>query len=217
MFKLVVILAVLWNLSYIQSASTAFNDLVINTQGGQVRGIEERTSALGDRYFSWKGIPYAQPPVGNLRFADPVPHQGWSGVRDASDHGSNCATGGLVTDKTGDEDCLFLNVFTTSIIAKRPVMVWIHGGAFVMGSGDDDQATPNHFVTQDVLLVTINYRLGIMGFLSTGDRHAPGNAAMKDMVLALQWVQNNIANFGGDPDNVTIFGLSAGGVAVHCE
>lgn len=191
------------------------NELVIDTEAGQVRGIEERAGTLGDRYFSWKGIPYAEPPVGNLRFRDPVPHRAWSGIRDASEHGFNCATGGLVSDKMGNEDCLTLNVYTTSIVGKRPVMVWIHGGAFILGSGDDSQAPPAHFVSEDVLLVTINYRLGILGFLSTGDRHAPGNYAIKDMQLALRWVKNNILNFGGDPDNVTVFGQSAGGVAVH--
>lgn len=217
MFKVAVLLTIIGVVSHTQSASTGFNDLIINTEGGQLQGIEERTGILGDRYFSWKGIPYAQPPVGDLRFRDPLPHQGWTGVRDASEHGFNCATGGIISDKMGDEDCLTLNVYTNSIIDKRPVMVWVHGGAFILGSGDDDQVTPEYFVTNDVLLVSINYRLGILGFLSTGDRHAPGNYAMKDMILALKWVQNNIANFGGDPDNVTVFGQSAGGVAVHCE
>lgn len=196
----------------VHSASTGFNDLVIDTEGGPVQGIEERTSGLDERFFSWRGIPYAQPPVGPLRFSDPVPHQGWSGVRDASRHGHNCPAG-----SSGDEDCLTLNVYSANIIDKRPVMVWIHGGAFIMGDGDDGAAGPDHFISEDVVYVTINYRLGILGFLSTGDSAAVGNYGMKDMVLALQWVQNNIVNFGGDPDQVTIFGVSAGGVAVHCE
>lgn len=218
MFKLATLVVVLGTVSYLNAdVATPYNDLVINTEGGQVRGIEERTSLLGDRYFSWKGIPFAEPPVGNLRFNDPVRHRGWTGIRDASTNGANCATGGLISDKVGDEDCLFLNVFTQSIIDKRPVMVWIHGGAFILGSGDDDMYTPDFFIPEDVVYVTINYRLGILGFLSTGDRHAPGNYGMKDMVLALQWVKNNIINFGGDPDNITIFGESAGGVAVHCK
>lgn len=216
MFKLAVLVVVLGTVSHL-NASTLFNDLVISTTGGLARGIEERTSLFGDRYLSWKGIPYAEPPTGNLRFADPVPHAGWAGVRDATQHGPNCPSGGIVSDKRGDEDCLTLNVYTQSIIGQRPVMVWIHGGAFILGSGDDDMYGPEFFVTQDVIYVTINYRLGILGFLSTGDRHAPGNYAMKDMVLALKWVRDNIANFGGDPNDVTIFGESAGGVAVHSE
>lgn len=217
MFKLAAFAVVLGTVSYLNAASTPFNDLVINTTGGQVRGVEERTSLFGDRYFSWKGIPFAEPPVGNLRFSDPVAHRGWTGIRDASQHGDSCAVSGIIRDQRGSEDCLFLNVYTQSIIDKRPVMVWIHGGAFILGSGDDAMYGPDYFVTEDVVYVTINYRLGILGFLSTGDRHAPGNYGMKDMVMALKWVKANIVNFGGDPDNITIFGESAGGVAVHCK
>lgn len=218
MFKLAVLAIVLVAaVSQLRAEATAFNDLVINTEGGQVRGQEERTSLFGDRYFSWKGIPYAEPPVGQRRFADPVRHNGWTGVRDARRHGNSCAMAGIILAQVGDEDCLFLNVYTQSIIDKRPVMVWIHGGAFIMGSGDDTMYGPDWFVTEDVVYVTLNYRLGILGFLSTGDRHAPGNYALKDMVMALRWVKNNIANFGGDPDNITIFGESAGSVAVHCK
>lgn len=216
MFKLAVLIVVLGTVSYLNADdATPFNDLIINTEGGQVRGQEERTSLFGDRYFSWKGIPYAEPPVGNLRFNDPVRHRGWTGVRDARRHGDSCATSGFIVSQTGNEDCLFLNVYTQSIIDMRPVMVWIHGGAFVMGSGDDTMYTPDFFVTEDVVYVTMNYRLGILGFLSTGDRHAPGNYAMKDILMSLQWVKNNIINFGGDPDNITIFGESAGSVSVH--
>lgn len=215
MIRITSLFVVLCTLCHINA--TPFNDLVINTEGGQLRGIEERTRTTDERYFSWKGIPYAEPPVGPLRFNDPVPHRGWTGVRDASSHGPNCATIGLISDKLGDEDCLFLNVFTQSVIDKRPVMVWVHGGGFIIGSGDDDRHGPEFYVTEDVVYVTLNYRLGILGFLSTGDRHAPGNYGLKDVVLALQWVKRNIINFGGDPDNITLFGQSAGGVAVHCE
>lgn len=218
MSKLTVLLAVV---AFAAAAEirdrTAFNDLVIQTEGGQVLGTEERIGLLGDRYFSWKGIPYAEPPVGNLRFREPVAHRGWTGVRNASAHGESCPSSGWLADKAGDEDCLFLNVYSTSIIDRRPVMVWIHGGSFTGGSGDDGLYGPDHLITEDVVIVTINYRVGVLGFLSTGDRHAPGNQGMKDMILALRWVQNNILNFGGDPDNVTIFGESAGGCAVHCK
>lgn len=219
MFKFVVLLAfaAVVACSVIDNRSSAFNNLVINTQGGQVQGIEERAGLTGVRYFSWKGIPYAEPPVGNLRFRESVPHRGWSGIRDAGQHGSSCPSGGRREDYTGNEDCLFLNVYSTSIIDRRPVMVWIHGGSFTGGSGDDSTYGPDHLIGEDIVVVTINYRLGVLGFLSTGDRHAPGNYAMKDMLLALRWVQNNILNFGGDPNNVTIFGESAGGVAIHCK
>lgn len=216
MAKIVSILLLLGVATYL-NASTSFNELVINTTGGQVQGIEERAGLLGDRYFSWKGIPYAQPPVGPLRFRAPVPHAGWTGIRDASEHGESCPSDGWLSDKTGDEDCLFLNVYTTNIIARRPVMVWIHGGSFTGGSGDDSTYGPDHLIGEDVVIVTINYRLGVLGFMSTGDRHAPGNYGLKDMQLALRWVRENILNFGGDPDNITVFGESAGSVAVHCE
>lgn len=205
----IVILSVILAVCY--SASLPFNGFVINTEGGQVEGIAETTRGTGIRYYSWRGIPYAQPPTGDLRFRDPVPNSGWTGVRDASEHGNRCPSSG----GQGNEDCLFLNVYSPNIIGTRPVMVWIHGGSFNGGSGDSSSFPPDLYVTEDVVYVTINYRLGILGFMSTGDRFAPGNYAMKDMVLALRWIRNNILNFGGDPDNVTIFGESAGGVAIH--
>lgn len=214
MAKFVATLAILAAFVFLSdSASIPYNELVVNTDGGQVSGTEERTRGTDIRFFAWKGIPYAEPPVGNLRFRDPVPHQGWTGVRDASEHGNTCPS----SSGRGDEDCLFLNVYTTNIIDKRPVMVWIHGGSFNGGSGNSDGFPADLYVAEDVVYVTINYRLGILGFLSTEDQYAPGNYAMKDMVLALRWIRNNILNFGGDPDNVTIFGESAGGLAVHCE
>lgn len=213
MVKFVALLVVVVWAAIAHSASIPFNEWVINTEGGQVSGTEERTRGTDIRYFAWRGIPFAEPPVGNLRFSDPVPHRGWSGVRDGSQHGSTCpASGGR-----GNEDCLFLNVYSKNIIGRRPVMVWIHGGAFNNGSGNSGQFPPDLFLGDDVIFVSINYRLGVLGFMSTGDRHAAGNYGMKDMVLALKWVQRNILNFGGDPDNVTIFGESAGGVAVHCK
>lgn len=209
MFKFIALLALLAvAFSGEVDSRSSFANLVISTQGGQVSGTEERIGLLGDRYFSWKGIPYAVPPVGNQRWRDPIAHGGWTGVRDGSAHGGSC---------TDTEDCLFLNVYSTSIIDKRPVMVWIHGGSFTGGSGDDSTYGPDHLLQEDIVVVTLNFRLGIMGFLSTGDQHAPGNYAMKDILLALRWVQNNILNFGGDPDNVTIFGESSGGCTVHCE
>lgn len=198
--------------------ATPYNpQLIIQTTGGQVQGTEERAGLLGDRYFSWKGIPYAEPPVGDRRFRAPVAHAGWSGVWDGSEHGESCPSSGWLSDKTGDEDCLFLNIYTTTLINRKPVMVWIHGGSFTGGDGDTLMYGPDFLVMEDVVIVTINYRLGVLGFMSTGDQHAPGNYGMKDMILALQWLRDNILNFGGDPDNVTVFGESAGGVAVHCE
>ena len=116
----------------------------------------------------------------------------------------------------GSEDCLFLNVYTpTNIRSRLPVMVDIHGGAFVAGNGDTSVFGPELLLQEDVIYVSFNYRLGVFGFLNTGDHHSPGNNGLKDMILVLRWVQDNIAFFGGNPDDVTILGLSAGGAAVH--
>ncbi|XP_053687964.1 juvenile hormone esterase-like [Sabethes cyaneus] len=188
---------------------------VISTPSGVVQGTEE-SCGLFCTYYSFKGIPYAQPPVGQLRFRNPVPHPGWDGVRDGSLHGSVCPQAGLLPGEViGDEDCLFLNVYSKSLIGLRPVMFWIHGGAFSIGSGNDDQFNAQKIVLEDVLLVTINYRLGTLGFLSTGDQYAQGNWGLKDCIEALRWVQRNIVAFGGDPNKVTITGNSAGAVLVH--
>lgn len=115
----------------------------------------------------------------------------------------------------GSEDCLFLNVYTPSLKGKRAVMFWIHGGAFMSGNGDTSLYGPQHLIKEDVVVVTINHRYSALGFLSTSDRNAPGNQGMKDAVMALKWVQQNIEKFGGDRKRVTIFGHSAGSVAVH--
>lgn len=187
----------------------------ISSPSGQIQGTVE-SCGLFCSYYSFKGIPYAQPPVGNLRFRNPDPHPGWSGVRDGSQHGAFCPQYELTTlEIIGDEDCLFLNVYTKELIGQRPVMVWIHGGAYSSGFGDADLYDPRKLVREDVVVVTINYRLGALGFLSTGDQYAQGNWGLKDCVEALRWVQKNIAAFGGDVNSVTIFGNSAGSSLVH--
>lgn len=166
-------------------------------------------------YFSFKGIPFAAPPTGNLRFRAPVPPQSWTGVRDALDHGPSCPT--AVPSLNMGEDCLYLNVYTQSFTDNRPVLVFLHPGGFLSGSGDALMFGPEHLIEEDVVIVTLNYRLGALGFLNTGDTSSPGNYGLKDMILALKWIRTNIAGFGGDASSVTIFGQSAGGAAVHCE
>lgn len=189
---------------------------IVTTTGGQIQGIEMSTGILQPNYLAFKGIPFAEPPVGNLRFRNPVPHRGWNGVRDGSEHGEHCpSTGFFGLDIGGHEDCLKLNVYTPNLGGSRGVMVWVHGGSFTGGSGDSWLYGPDHLVNSGVVVVTINYRLGVLGFLSTGDAAAQGNWAMKDVVESLRWVRNNIARFGGNPNAVTIFGESAGGVAVR--
>ncbi|KAJ0183512.1 hypothetical protein K1T71_001488 [Dendrolimus kikuchii] len=172
----------------------------------------------GGSYYSFKGIPYAAPPLGDLRFKAPQPPKPWEGVRSATEFGPVCyQIYPLVSDiPFGSEDCLYLNIYTPDLKPPKPlpVMVWIHGGAFMWGSGNDDFYGPDFLVRQGVIIVTINYRLEALGFLSLDTEDIPGNAGMKDQVAALKWVKNNINNFGGDQDNITIFGESAGGASV---
>ncbi|XP_058799381.1 esterase B1-like [Phymastichus coffea] len=190
---------------------------IADTLTGKVHGSKAQDSE-GDEYCSFKGIPYAKPPVGDLRFREPQPAEPWTEVREAMVFGENCLQYDLLSHRIkGIEDCLHLNVYTKSLQqgARRPVMVWIHGGAFVCGSGDDDIYGPENFMRKDIVLVTLNYRLGVFGFLNYDDESASGNQGLKDQVLALQWVRDNIAHFGGDPNSVTIFGESAGSASVH--
>ncbi|XP_036141337.1 esterase E4 [Monomorium pharaonis] len=191
------------------------NRVDVHISEGRLIGIIEKT-VYGDHYVAFRGIPYAKPPVGELRFKDPEPPEAWSGSRDASKYGNIAIQIDIMKQETvGDEDCLYLNVYTADIVKKRPVMVWIHGGGFRLGSGDASVYGPDFIVQKDVILVTLNYRLGALGFLNLNDKVATGNQGLKDVVMALQWVQKNISQFGGDSKNVTIFGESSGGVIAH--
>jgi para-nitrobenzyl esterase len=186
---------------------------------GQLRG------ARVDRVLAFRGVPYAQPPVGELRWRAPQPAAAWDGVRPATDYAASCAqprtaTFSLPLDDLS-EDCLTLNVWTPDLrpARKMPVMVWIHGGGFSAGSGNLPQLNGTEIPRQDVVVVTINYRLAMFGFLAhpalmVGDE-TPGNYGLLDSVAALQWVQRNIHAFGGDPGRVTIFGESAGADMVN--
>ncbi|XP_967916.2 juvenile hormone esterase-like [Tribolium castaneum] len=174
----------------------------------------------GNNFCSFRGIPYAKPPLGKLRFKAPQPAQPWQGIFPATENGNCCYSKNLFSKKMlGSEDCLNLNVYTPKIQETDllPVMVYIHGGGFTSGSNSSQIYGPEFLITGNVVLVTINYRLGLLGFLSLEDKSVgiPGNAGFKDMVMALKWVQKNIKHFGGDARNVTIFGTSAGGAAVH--
>ena len=176
----------------------------------------------------FRGMPFAQPPTGGLRWRPPQPMEPWAEVRSATRFGPSCQQPSRSeVNRDADrlsEDCLTINVWTPaqSPGAQLPVMVWIHGGGFVRGSGDLGMERAARLAKRDVVLVSFNYRLGIFGFFShpalmaaTADEHE-GNYGLMDMTAALEWVQSNIDDFGGDPDNVTIFGVSAGGMAVNC-
>jgi para-nitrobenzyl esterase len=193
---------------------------IVRTTAGQVRGVPR---AKGGAEFL--GIPYAQPPVGDLRWHEPVPVRPWRGVRDAAAFGAPCAQWANAEGewnwsfaKASQEDCLYLNVITPAWPAKKllPVMFWIHGGANEGGTASTALFKDGTLVDHGVLLVTINYRLGVFGFFAhpglTGEspRHASGNYGLMDQILALRWVRANIAKFGGDPANITVFGQSAG-------
>lgn len=186
---------------------------VRNTTQGQVQGVE-----TGNGY-AFKGIPYATPPVGELRYTAPQPAPAWEGVLTTDAFGGSCIQpASTFGTEVSTEDCLYLNVYAPENADGLPVMVWIHGGAFETGSGDTYD--PAGLIDEGVVVVTINYRLGVLGFLShpalaaENDDGYSGNWGFMDQQLALQWVQDNIANFGGNTDNVTIFGESAGGLSV---
>ena len=186
------------------------------TAYGTVRGTLENGISV------WKGISYAQPPVGELRFRAPQPVQKWEGVKDASKYGLACPqTHRTASAKEQGEDCLYLNVWSPAADSKkRPVMVWIHGGGFLVGSGSGSLYDGTHLAQNgDVVIVSINYRLGALGFLYFDDIKGKkegfdNNLGIRDQVAALKWVKENIAAFGGDPDQVTIFGESAGAISV---
>ena len=200
------------------AATTDTSRLIVKTEQGLVRG------ALTENVFVWKGIRYAKAPVGALRFSAPQQPDNWTGVKDATAFGlvATQMRRGLVGKTPQGEDCLSLNIWSPGADGKkRPVMFWIHGGGFIGGAGSSDLYDGTQMVQKgDVVLVTINYRLGPLGFLYFND--LPGgkgnfdnNLGIRDQVAALKWVKQNIAAFGGDPNAVTIFGESAGGISVE--
>ncbi|XP_049950572.1 juvenile hormone esterase-like [Schistocerca serialis cubense] len=200
-----------------QASAKAGAPVTLRIPQGSLRGKTQLTPA-GRVFRSFLRIPYAKPPVGKLRFQPPEPPESWNGVRDATTFGEVAPQINLLTGSCrGNEDCLFLNVYTSTTEENsgdlKPVMVWLHGGGYIMGSGNADFYGPEYLLEHEVVLVTLNYRLGVLGFLSTGDSVVPGNMGLKDQVMALQWVKDNIALFGGNPDNVTVFGGSAGGMS----
>lgn len=199
------------------------NSLTVKTSQGTVHG---KTINHG-KVNAFLGIPYAAPPTGDLRWKAPQPAAKWAGERDATKYGARCAQNPVFPDMVfqdagPSEDCLFLNVYAPANAtskSKLPVMFWIHGGGFAGGASSEPRHNGDFLPLKGVVLVTINYRLGVFGFLVTDEmakeaNGAAGNYGLLDMVAALQWVKANIREFGGNPDNVTIFGESAGSIAV---
>lgn len=191
---------------------------VVTIDSGNVEGAADN----GVNVF--KGIPYAAPPMGDLRWRPPHPAAKWQGTLDATDYGPACPQPPR-PDRARDfgpqsEDCLTLNVWAPSKAKEVPVMVWIHGGAFRVGKGGTDFYDGTRFAEQGIVLVSFNYRLGYLGFfahpalIAEGGDEPLGNYGLMDQIAALEWVQRNIAAFGGDPDRVTVFGESAGGASV---
>ncbi len=184
------------------------SNLIVRTKYGMLQGRMDREAC------AWLGIPYAKPPVERLRFAPPRPHESWDGVRDATAFGS-ASLQETVGIGPVSEDCLFLNIWSPAPDgAKRPVMFYVHGGSFIAGSGNEDLYYGNTLAMKgDVVVVTINYRLGVLGFLDLSFLGPDfcANCGLRDVVLALEWVHENIQAFGGDPENITVFGQSAGG------
>ena len=194
---------------------------VVKTDAGRVKGT------AADGVAAFKGVPYAAPPVGLLRWQGPKPASHWKGTRNAVEFGARCMQGNIYgdmifRDKGPSEDCLYLNVWTPAASAREhlPVMVWVYGGGFAAGATSERRQDGQNLAKKGVVVVSMNYRLGVFGFFSHAElakesgHNSAGNYGLLDQVAALQWVHKNIAAFGGDPGKVTIFGESAGSFSV---
>lgn len=198
--------------------------VIVNTKSGKLEGFSK------NGLYIFKGVPYAAPPVGDLRWMPPRPVESWKGVRQAREYGAISPQNLMEAGPTGapsfegwpqSEDCLFLNIWTPGLDdARRPVFFWIHGGAFIIGAGTEAFLEDGALARRgDMVVVSINYRLGALGFMNLneitkGKIPATGNEGLLDQIAALDWVRDNIAVFGGDPNNITISGFSAGGMSV---
>lgn len=208
-------------------ANTPLTNTVSLTNGTIVGNDRDSSGVL-----NFKGIPYAAAPVGDLRWKAPQPAPNWTTTRDAKQYGKTCWASGLPAaalvsaNATASEDCLFLNIWSGAKGAKelRPVMVWLHGGGFQFGTSGDPRGEGNNLAKKGVVVVSLNYRLGVFGYLARTDLDAEsalltgisasGMYGLQDQLAALKWVKSNIAAFGGDPENITLFGESAGAHAV---
>ena len=201
-------------LTLLALVATAQVPPAVTVTGGKIQG-----STLKDGGAVFKGIPFAAPPVGDLRWREPQPVKPWTGTREATNFGARCMQGG--TDVS--EDCLYINVWTPEWPPKsrKPVMLWIHGGGNFAGASSEAIFDGQPLAKHGVVLVSANYRMGVFGFYAHPEltaeskHHASGNYGLMDQVAAMQWVRDNIARFGGDPRNVTVFGESAGSLDIN--
>ncbi len=205
------------------SQPLAADSLTVKTEQGKIHGKTINNGKVN----AFVGLPYAAPPTGDLRWKAPQPPANWKGVREANQYGARCIPSGASPDMAfldsgPSEDCLYLNVYApadANAKSKLPIMVWIHGGGFMAGAGGEPRHNGDFLPLKGVLLVTFNYRLAVFGFLATSElaqeaNGTAGNYGFMDMIAALKWVKANAGQFGGDPENVTIFGESAGSFAV---
>ena len=215
---------VVWVMFVLPLTAFASTSPQVKTELGVVEGKDDGAVR------AFLGIPYAAPPVRDLRWKPPVAAAKWTGVRKATEFGPHCMQGKVFDDMVfrdagGSEDCLSLNVWVPAkpVGAKLPVMVWIYGGGFVGGTTSEQRQDGSYLAQQGVIVVSMNYRLGVFGFFvhpelaKESGRNSAGNYGLMDQTAALQWVHDNIAAFGGDPGNVTIFGESAGSFSVSAQ
>ncbi|XP_037885698.1 venom carboxylesterase-6 [Glossina fuscipes] len=218
-FVVTFIILNLLNDEILTEARTSSNLKVQLPHGGILVGRHLSTHK-GRHMRAFMGIPYAQPPIGELRFKPPVPYGSWKGEKLVIKDSFKCIQRDPFRrdqEVEGSEDCLYINIYTpekTNISEPLPVMVWFHGGGWECGSGISSFYGPDFLLDYDIILVSANFRLGALGFLSTETVHCPGNYGLKDQQEILKWIQVNIQAFGGNPNSVTIFGESAGGASV---
>ncbi|XP_037038064.1 esterase B1-like [Bradysia coprophila] len=192
---------------------------LVNIENGPVRGLKTK-NLFASEYYSFRGMPYMKAPLGKLRFREAESPENWTDAFDATQEGpSYCMTDFMTGLQDGQENSGTINIYTRNMQPKElhPVMIWIHGGGYCRGSSRTDLYGPDYIIEKNVVLVSFNYRLGAIGFLSLDDESlkVPGNVGLKDQIFALKWIQRNIHNFGGDKKRCTIFGESAGGASVN--
>ncbi|XP_031765760.2 juvenile hormone esterase-like [Galleria mellonella] len=210
-----------WLVLVILTKTLANETVVIELQQRKLSGKVEKTFFNKQDYFSFKGIPYATPPIGKLRFKPPTPYEGWEGTYKAYENKPTCLQYssrmrmGEPFGISGDEDCLYLSVFTPDLRGSKAVVVFDYSDNFRSGFNGTDTYSPLFFMEEDVIVVTINHRFGLMGYLSTEDEVIPGNNGIRDFILGLQWIKDNIEHFGGDPKRITLMGNRGGAILAN--